>query len=528
MLVFVSFVFLALVIRLPFLIMSKAQATDDGMGVFSKLTFLSKSRFNTYKIGDAINHEGFFPRPNSLHYLVSRLPRALWRIALVLGNIVPDIVVGIVLIAYLDNWSIVELFSLESSLLFLAFSTGPIFFPQTARLKATNGRALGYMFCSLYFVALFELSLQSQNETILWISSLAVALLFLVFWTSTFASQAALFLSLTFALVAFELKLLIPVAVFLPIAWLVKPFGVKSLIQFKIAHTKFYARVQISSFSTRKRGLFNFIRILDLRIDRSERIDLILKHSPVIIASYSIPVVFLILFIWYQQATDFGSAFTQTQIEFCLAILVVFIFTSISWGKLFGESERYLEYAPFSLLALLSSSIAIEYTPLILMVISLQLGVIVLVTLLNTTGTLERLISFQKTYPKEVEEIIEYLHTLEGSKRILCVPLRFSRALSSYSMSKGYSDIKYYYRLVVSGNKTSNYLDQSMHEMYDQNVPALRPSEYNARYGINYFVLNHSFEGDSEFYRTLEAETEPIMNAGNLMLLSFRTKTKVD
>jgi len=41
--------------------MSKAQATDDGMGVFSKLTFLSKSRFNTYKIGDAINHEGFFP-----------------------------------------------------------------------------------------------------------------------------------------------------------------------------------------------------------------------------------------------------------------------------------------------------------------------------------------------------------------------------------------------------------------------------------------------------------------------------------
>ena len=522
MLVFVSFVFLALVIRLPFLIMSKAGSTNDRMGVYSKLLFLSKSSFNSYKIGDAINHEGFFPRPNLLHYIVSRLPRKLWRIALVLGNVLPDIIVGLLLVVYLDYCSLVALFSLESSLVFLAFTSGPILFPQTARLKATNGRTLGFMLSAIYFVALFELSLRSDDVSLVWIVGTAIICLFLVFWTSTFASQAVLFLSVAFALVSLDLRLLIPLAIFLPLAWFVKPLGVKSLIQFKLAHTKFYARVLMSSFSTRKRGLLNFVKLLDPSLKRAERIDLILKHSPIIIATYSIPAVFLLFFLWNQDALSLSSSFAKTQIEFAFAIFLVFIITSISWGKLFGESERYLEYAQFSLLALLATSFSNSDVSFILSLISLQFCIIGIVSLLTIPGTIEKFTTFQGTYPQEVKEIVEYLHQIDGQKNVLCVPLRFSRALSSYSMSSGYSDIKYYYRLVVSGENTATYLDQSMEEMYDQNIPALSPKEFNARYEVNYFVLSEGFEAESKFYDELESQTNVILKTDSISLRSLK------
>lgn len=519
MLVLFFFILLALVMRLPFLVMSKPGATDDGMGVLSKLHFLSKSNFNTYKIADALNHEGFFPRPNLFHYLVSRLPRKLWRIALVLGNVIPDIVVGLVLILCLEFWSLIDLFSIESSLTFLAFSTAPIFFPHTARLKATNGRTMGFMFSSVYFIILLELLLQNSTLPLPWIITTAVACLFLVFWSSTFASQATVFLSLLFAALNFEVLLLLPLLIFFTLGLLFKPLGIRSLILFKIAHTKYYAKVQLSSFSTKSRTLFNFLRLLDPNFNRAQRLELVLKHSPVLIALYSIPIIFFIDYTFGRSILIIEPSLLKLTGIFALSILLLFILTSVSWGKLFGESERYLEYVQFPFLIILTQTIDSELLiEQLFLLIVMQLTVIVIVTLLNTHGSIQKLTSFSKSYPEEIIEIVEYLNSRKGDKNVLCVPLRFSRAFSSYSTNQSYDSIRYYYRLVVSGISLNDYLKTSIEEMLNQNVPAFAPNYFKEKYGVNYIVIDKSQHIESDFFDKLKSQTEKLLSTGNYEL----------
>ena len=470
-LVLFSILLFGFFLRLPFSLLSPLSSTNDGSGTFSKLNTLSKQLLPKLRIDDAVNHEGYFPRPNLFHWLVSRFPKKRWRLVIVFGNVLPDIILAALLYALL-RWFFPEIQANLRHLIVLLFVSAPIFFPYTARLKATNGRTVGFLLASLYLLCLpiLDSGVFEIHPGFIFIFLCLVA--FLTFWTSTFASQAMVFVSLVYAVISLNPIFALPIILVLGLSFLFRRLGIWDILLFKIYHTKFYSKLLLTSFSTRERSLLNFWKLLDPRLTRTSRLELILKHSPLIIALYSVPILFPLSYLIVLDPTSiyFGEGVLGPINLLSLSILIVFLLTSSSLGKLFGEAERYLEYSVIPLLLLLASLIANSSgISLLLSLVLGQLCIIVLVTILNWPGALEKLFSFQKGIPEDADKVVDYIKQHDSSARILCVPFRASRLLSSAGKLKQIAGLKYYYQLVASEGSTSNFLQVSMDEMLGQN-----------------------------------------------------------
>ncbi len=506
-------------IRLVFVFLEKASSSSDGMGVLSKLSMLSRSWVNNLKIADGLNHQAYFPRPNLFHYLVSRFPKKMWRLVLVFGNSVADLGVATILFLVIDLIIDDPIPHIIGVLGILVFLTTPIFFPYSARLKVANGRTFGFLLTSLYLVGIFLIDVGAVGIPLwLWVGILSVILM-LVIWTSTFATQAALFIGLVYTLLSLNWLLVLPLILCLLVGFLIPQLKIKDLLLFKWHHTLYYAKVQMNSYSTRMRGIFNFYKIFLPGMSRTERMELFLKHSPVLILIHSLPILFFIPIDFWNGFALFSDNIESGITRMLFSVLVVFLLTSIGKGKLFGESERYLEYGVFPIILILLFSDADQSS--LLMIAMLHLSLIVFLSILNEAGALQKLLGFGGTFPEGVREIIKFINSRSEEKKILCVPIRLSRALSSYTTEEGLKDFKYYYRLVVSGDNMNDFLSLSIEEMHDQNVPSKNAQYFNDVYGVNYIVVDKRFR-QNEFYVTLQKSTEKILDAEAFEVFLFR------
>ena len=320
---FVAVSIFGFIIRLPFATW-KTGIAGDNMGGFSKIYGLSRKAFIRYDIHDAVNGDGYFPRPALFHYLVSRFPKKVWRISAVFLNILFDIFTGWIVFGmtlYLSFDDVKNEYSFDLGLLaLLVFYTSPLLLPVTARLKATNNRTMGLFFATCYFVVLYF----SIENAYYYIGMIVFAYLCII--GSTFALQAILFFT---PLLCLCLAQFMPVAILFAsilVMWFLPFTGIKGILIFKWKHILMYNRNLKTSNSTKDRKLLiNTMLLFFAPNGLTKKLKLFLYDAPLTILLYSVPFVpFLFISVFSHPYVD-SFSFGLFKIEFigsCFALPV--------------------------------------------------------------------------------------------------------------------------------------------------------------------------------------------------------------
>ena len=497
------FVFASLfgaLIRLPFSIW-KSGIASDSMGVFSKIYGLSKKGRIRYDIHDAINFDGFFPRPALFHYLISRFPRKYWRLFAVLLNISFDVLSGwiVLVLSFLmlsDNKSIADPWTFSILGLFIFYST-PLLLPISARLKATNNRTMGLFITTCYFLCLHY----SQYYPILYLALFVFLYLSLI--ASTFAFQSIVFFTPLVCLIGGSYVQLLFVAIGFILLYFLPFTQVKSIVDFKWQHIKHYNQNLKNSNSTKdRRFLINSFVFLFAPNGLTKKQRLFLYDAPLLILIYSLP--FLLIFVkWIFNDLDWtilqaGKLRDGSLQSFCIIMgissFILFVLTSIGKGKIFGESERYFEFSlPFLtalFVVLLEFNNPLDFV-LVSSLIFFQIGITVFVHFLSINNSLPSLFFFRQD--PEVEEIVQWLSEHSPSANVATVPIRFGRALSSQQLYSDNVRCKFYYQMIAPKGKIKEGWDRYRSEVYNKNTFKISPTTLKERYGVELMIVNNEF-----------------------------------
>ena len=295
-------------IRLPFALVEE-KSTSDSSGIKSKLQNLRRFGY-THQIHDAVNGEGFFPRPMLFHYLISRLPTKTWRLALVMANASMD-VFSAALIALLMAQS-----AMQAAWIILLAVTMPILFPATARLTAPNNRSFG-LFLNVSFFAL-ALYLEPSILTFL----LMFLIGYLTILSSTFATQLLLFVGFVFSALAMNLQVCLTLISILTIALATNLLGARDILFFKIAHLKYSNAISKSAFSTRGKALFINLSHYKSRLTITDLITLVLRDSGIIKFGWGmIGLVVILVTSFYQADSSLMTLFSLIEMKLIVSVL---------------------------------------------------------------------------------------------------------------------------------------------------------------------------------------------------------------
>ncbi len=178
------------------------------------------------------------------HHIISYFPQQYWILVGKALNFLYDILV-IILFYFVVNiyfdWTMKSEFSLGFWAALL-LGTSPILLPVTARVKSIGARVAGYMWVCFYLLAL---AFFLYDTTSFWyLSSLLVLLGVLIILTSQMAFQFLIFFNIIFSILFFNIFPFVILCAILLIAYIFPQLGLKNIIDFKIAHSKWYRKNQ--------------------------------------------------------------------------------------------------------------------------------------------------------------------------------------------------------------------------------------------------------------------------------------------
>ncbi len=488
---FIAVSIFGFIIRLPFAIW-KTGIAGDNMGGFSKIYGLSQKTFIRYDIHDAANGEGYFPRPALFHYLVSRFPKKLWRFTAVFLNIFFDILTGWIVFGmtiYLiyDGKNAVDM----SLLSMIVFYTSPLLLPVTARLKATNNRTMGLFFATCFFIA-FYLSLDNPYY---YIALILFAYLCII--GSTFALQAILFFTPLLCLCLGNFVPLAILIVSIAVLWFLPFTGVKGILIFKWKHILMYNRNLKTSNSTKSRKLLiNTLLLFFAPNGLTKKLRLFLYDAPLTILLYSVPFIPILFVLVFKHPYVTSFSFYLFKIEavgYCFAMLccacTLFFITSVGKGKIFGESERYFEFAlPFLVAFFVAfSSEVYENIFIVFAIVFAQIGITVLIHFLSMNHAIPSILYFKQN--KEVDEIVDWLSKNTPQAKIATIPIRFGRALSSQQLYTENVRCKFYYQMIMDQSNLKDGFREFENEVYKKSLLNISPSELHLKYGIDLMIV---------------------------------------
>lgn len=272
--------------------------------------------------------------------LYARLPERLVVPVGVLSNYSADAISAFLIYALLKLHNLDPVASVLSSVLWLSL---PILHPANARLIGLGSRTLGPLLHSIWLLGVY-FALQEHSS-----AGFFVMILFGVFiiLSSQMAFQSMILQATVISLAYFSPLALF--SLFLSIA-IVLAIGARDFLAFKLVHIRWYLKHGRIYLASRN----NFIRLFkDLRRLR--------LSSFIYFVGSTTPGVILVGFIGLFPILPALSpsqlpASTTSFVSFCLVVTVAGAFgmliTLIGPFEVFGESERYLEYAsPFILMS---------------------------------------------------------------------------------------------------------------------------------------------------------------------------------
>ncbi len=465
------------------LLYSSGETSDQWVSLWHLRRQAQQAR-PSYAVPDSVI-DGTYDYPVLFHWLLARVPERARLLAARLLNVVPDLAHALLLYLFLR----VVTADVRLSLFGLAFFlTLPVLLPTTPRFRAIKARAFGTVPVTLFFLGLF-LGLEAHP---LWFL-LAVFGVWLAAYSSLFAFQVTLFsgLLLSILLPSWWPLLVIGVSV---TAGLLNPH-LRPPIVFWWRHKRWYFRnIRERSPAANRSSLSLFALPYYLLRRPRDAGNLFFYDSPLLIALYSHPLLFFLLWTVFTQASLHALIIADPLLHFLWAVtlssFVLFVLTMLPGLLIFGEAERYFEYtAPFfvALLVLL-----LTRRPL------LSPGALGLALLWNCTVVLlllvflnHRRILFATPLQDEDElrSVAAFLHRQRGA-RVATLPVKLSYLLSTLLPQRGRAPAFYYRFITRAGDDSFRYFERDLSSF---NTFSGTPAQLRDRYRLTHLVIDRAY-----------------------------------
>lgn len=469
----------SLLIRLIFLV---SKSDDDYVHLWNI--------YQRYKLKNLTNQDitnsvidGKRGYPILHHYFVSLFPKKAWVVVAKTLNITYELVL-IVFLYYVTNnvfqdktlsgftygfWAI------------LLFSTMPVLFPVTARLKAMGGRVVGSLPVFFYLLLLFYFT--ETNNYLIFIPMFIFGVLIILL--SQFAFQFFFLFNIVFSIFTLNFFPLYILIFILILAFLFPKLGIKDIISFKIAHIKWYLKSQEGT-SVEKRNkvieIFLLPKYLFLNVKRFLKI--VFYDNSYINVILFFPLIIYLL-VYYVFAIDIiKTPLIQYIDELILSTLIIFFLTSHRPLIILGEAERYLEFlSPFvSIYFVYLLNIGVESMNNLMIFLLIHISIIMLSFIVSNRKTI--LNNFKLAPNESYYTMIDYLHK-QLNLNILTIPIK-----DSFRISVDLPENNYYYRHINQDNTGFDYFSK---ETKNLSVPIDNWYYFYERYSIDTVIVDKEF-----------------------------------
>ena len=286
--------------------------------------------------------------PILFHWLLARLPERHWVVSGFLLNAGFDVViaVGVWACAFwalpfvAPEWS-----GGAAAVAALAFLWSPSLLPPTARMMAFNGRAFGLL---LYYCFLLAAAIHLLSGS--WVALVAAGVVVVVIvLSSQFAAQATVAVTVGLTLWFSSWTLPLGIAAILGLSLLIPRLGVREPLRyFGGLYRWAYANRHRNTAPSARSRWWNMARAhWRHRQWRALTLALFL-HSP--------PIIGLLYGVWVWAAgiavlstPGAVEVLQQPMMQLCVAVIVSMLVTTVVTGcqpfSIFGQAERYLEFA---------------------------------------------------------------------------------------------------------------------------------------------------------------------------------------
>jgi hypothetical protein len=430
--------------------------------------------------------------PPLAHFIISLFPKKYWSQLGKILNVVYDCITVITVFfgsyyIFKDQWKISPEPLHLAFVTGLIFSTTPILFPVTARLKSIGARTLGGLFYNLFLVCYAGGHIYSQS----FYYALCVLFILLIFLSSQFATQvimwSCLFLSVTTSSLLPIILLLISISILmLPL------FDGKKMLKRKIFHFIWYIRYtkmnKDDDFGVQGRNRFKDVIMLPIHIFKHPKkvLSLVFRQNSFIIASYSLPIAYVFIYYYsfrFNEINAYDNWLFMYGFYVIFAMFIAFIVSSLRPFLFLGQAERYFEYAvlPMTLMAVffIGTLSDTPYRDLSTILIVNLIIVCIMFVAINLEARISKAtINDNDNY----QELIAFLKKLESPK-IITLPTKFAFKISLELKNNG----SYYYDNVYDDKTGIDYMLNEHVRLY-----YIKPDfkYFHDTYGIDTFIFS--------------------------------------
>lgn len=373
----------------------------------------------------------------------------------------------------------------------LLYVTTPLLHPMSARLISIGSRTLGTLLSSVYFICLgaFLHGSMGLYPGLVVLFTLAACIVF----SSKFALQTLVFVSLALALVLWDYRPALLAGAFLGVLALVPGLNIRVFYWTRLSHARWYLKAighetMRLQLTTVYRGDWGTIQSLPriIRENPKHGLWVLLAHVPPIVVAYSLPGL-----LWWVvlalEGNGAGPAFPAYgyAVNMTMACLLVTAVTSVRPFIIFGEAERYMEVAlPFLVLLLLGATPESGLANLwILLLVNLFF------VMFNRSFMAREEIAarFKLKSDKDFVALLEFVRQLPDGRRIITAPAKTAKAMD-VEMEGDYA---YYFHLHSSDEGMS----KSFKYFYNDFLFNLDFATAREDLGANTFILDKGWIG---------------------------------
>lgn len=428
------------------------------------------------------------------HWMFSLFPRKYQVAAAYLGNIGYDVLLVVFFYA-LGNYCLIEQYQFTDILgispgfiVALLYSTSPVLFPYTARLKGIGARVFGNVIVTLYLICLY-FAVSAELPVLAYVG-MFVCILFSVIG-SQFSTQALVFISVGIVIYYQELLSTLVIILSFCACYFLNIFGSKATLKQRLDHYQWYIRNQgnLSYINNRSLllGLLQFP--VYLVFNRKKAKALFFHDSTLIILAYSAPQLFWLAFHYQDLLGIPMNPLTEFLFVVMVSGVVIFALTSTKWLLFLGQAERYIEFILFP--------ICLFFFMLVMQ--SEKLNIAVGIVFINIAFIIVNFLysTMDKYWPElmdqtnsEFHQVVQYLDKLGSKSHVVTLPTKKAFDFANYVKNK---NVFYYFPCLSKedGNRGNKH-DYHEEDEADTYLLKLDFSAHQQKYQFNYIVLDKS------------------------------------
>ena len=464
--------------RLPFLL---ASSSDKATQIWIIDAFARARRIAGLHFPDSLR-QGRIAYPPLPHFLISFLPGRLWSIAAAVFNIGCDVVhvliVYAVMLVLTGSGGTALSASFAAALL---FATLPILHPINARLAGAGSRTLGPLLATGYFLCIMAfLGYGSVAAAVL-----ALPLAVLVVLSSQFALQVLVAFSIIGGLFWLSIWPVLILAAAIALAAMLPFLDVRGQLRAKLQHYAWYGRARNLHIDARN-SLSEMRRILAGGAPAALKLPLYLvaATTPGVVVLGTGTMLLALALYWPGMEAGAADHAVRFSLGVAGAAAIAALLTMRGPLKIFGEAERYVEYATpwlaFLLAAVLPSDDRSIAVLLALATVNVALTLVNFISLM-----LRQLMQNLDTSPdRDLRELADFLDR-RWSRTVIANPIVLHSALS-LAATNGHR----YLQLLVADEKRG--LDHWETDL--AGYPHIRGEAawFTQKYGADTFVFDRS------------------------------------